>query len=139
MGRRPLLLLSIIASGLCTMVIAVYYFLKIRCDLNGFGWIPLSAIMLFMITYSIGILPLMFVITSELFPKHLRGVAGATLVINCNVFSLMMIYAYQYGMKVWGIDYVFMAFSLLTFAFVPFVLALVSETKRKTLENILKG
>lgn len=138
MGRRPLLLVSIVGSGLCTMVIAVYFILVVHFGLKGLGWIPLTAIMVFMVTYSIGILPLMFVITSELFPKHLRGVAGATLVINSNVFSLLMIYGYQYGMQVWGSEYVFMAFSLMTFAFVPFVLVLVPETKRKTLENILK-
>lgn len=137
-GRRPLLLISIVGSGLCTLVIAIYFILERHMDVTGIGWIPLTAIMVFMVTYSVGMVPLMYVLTSELFPKHLRGVAGATLVINGNWIGLVLIHAYQYGLDVWGSDYVFMAFSLVTFAFVPFVWFLVPETTRKTLENILK-
>lgn len=138
-GRRPLLLLSIVGSGICTMLIGVYYILERHMmDVTGLGWLPVTAIMAFMITYTVGILVLMHVITSELFPKHLKGVASATRLINTSWIGLVLVYAYQYGVDVWGMDYVFMAFSLITFAFVPFVVFLLPETKRRTLDDILK-
>lgn len=90
-----------------------------------------------MVTYSAGLLSLTYVLTSELFPKHLRPIAGATKSINSAWIGLVMVYAYQYGLDNWGSDYVFMAFSITTFAFVPFVVYLVPETKQKSLDNIL--
>lgn len=137
MGRRPLLLISIVLSGLCTMVIGVYYILERHIDVTGLGWLPISAILAFMVTYTVGILVLMHVITAELFPKHLRGVAAATKAINIPWIGLVLVYLYQYVVDVLGMDYVFIGFSLMTFAFVPFVLFLVPETTRKTLEGIL--
>lgn len=137
LGRRRLLLSSMIGSGCCSMVIAIYYIVGRHIDVTGFGWLPLTAIMVYMLTYSSGMEPLMYVISSELFPKHLRAVAGATLAINGNCIGLLMINGYQYVLSVWGSDYVFMAFSLFTFAFVPLVFVLVPETKRMSLEGIL--
>lgn len=138
MGRRPLMLISIIGSGLCTAVIGVYFILERHIDVTGVGWLPLTAIMVFMVTYSAGMLSLLYVLASELFPKHLRAVVGATKTINANWIGMVLVYAYQYGLDNWGSDYVFIAFSVVTFAFVPFVVYLVPETKQKSLDSILK-
>lgn len=138
MGRRPLMLISIIGSGLCTLVIGIYYILERHIDITGLGWMPVTAIMLFMVTYTIGILALMSVITSELFPKHLKSVAGATMTVTSAGVGLVLVQAYQYGVDNWGSDYVFIAFSVLTFLFVPFVVFLVPETKRQSLDSILE-
>lgn len=137
MGRRPLLLISIVGSGICTMVIGVYFMFERRMDVAGLGWIPLTAIMLFMITYTIGIQAMVMVITSEIFPKHLRAVACSAVCIFSSFVGLILLFVYQYGVEVWGRDYVFMAFSLVTFAFVPFVVCLVKETKRQSLDIVL--
>lgn len=42
MGRRPLLLISIIGSGLCTLLIGIYFILERHMDVSGYGWIPCS-------------------------------------------------------------------------------------------------
>lgn len=137
-GRRPLLLGSIIASGLCTMAIGVYFLLaRHLADVSGLGWLPVTAIMAFMVSYTCGILVLAHVLTSELFPKHLKGVAGATKALVSSSIGLALVYVYQYVVDAWGSDYMFIAFSLVTFAFIPFVVLLVPETKRKSFESIL--
>lgn len=138
MGRRPLLLISIVGSGLCTMVIGVYYILeRHQMDVTGLGWLPLTAIMVFMVTYTIGIQAMLTVIMSEIFPKHLRAVAGASVSIFSSLIGLVLVFVYQYGLEVWGSDYVFMAFSLITFSFVPFVVCLVKETKCQSLDIVM--
>lgn len=138
-GRRPLMLISIVGAGSCTMVIGVYYILERHTDVTGLGWLPVTALMLFMASYTIGILPLLTVITSELFPKHLKGVAGATKSINMAWIGLALVSAYQNGVDNWGSEYVFIGFSLVTFAFIPFIVFMLPETKRQSLETILDG
>lgn len=138
MGRRPLLLVSIVGSGICTLVIGVYYVLERHMDVSGLGWLPVSAIMIFMLTYTVGILALLTVITSELFPNNLKSIAGSTMVVSTALVGLVLLSVYQYAVDVWGSDYVFIAFSLCTFAFIPFVLFIVPETKRKSLDSILQ-
>lgn len=138
MGRRPLMLLSIVGSGVCTLLIGIYYILDSQMDVSGFGWIAVVALMAFMVSYSIGILALMPVIISELFPKNLKSVAGATMGVNASWIGLALVYGFQYGVDVWGSGYVFLGFSLITFAFVPFIMILLPETKRQTLDEILE-
>lgn len=120
------------------MVIGVYYILERHIDVTGLGWLPVTAIMGFMVSYTVGILVMMYLITSVLFPKLLRGVASATKTLNISWIGFVLVYLYQYVVDVLGRDYVFVGFSLITVAFVPFVVFLVPETKRKTLESILK-
>lgn len=138
MGRRPLMMISIVGSAACTMVIGIYYILERYQDVSDLGWLPVTAIMLFMVTYTIGILALMTVITFELFPKHLKSVAGCTMTVNSAWIGLVLVPLYQYGLDDWGSDYVFVAFSLATLLFVPFVWFLVPETRRQTLDSILE-
>lgn len=139
MGRRPLMLISIVGSGLCTLVIGVYFILERHIDVSGLGWMPATALLAFMVTYTFGILALLTVITAELFPKHLKGVAGATKSINGAWIGLALVYLFQFIVDTLGMDYVFMAFSIMTFAFIPFILFMVPETKRQSLETILDG
>lgn len=136
-GRRPLMLISIVGTGSCTMAIGVYFILERHMDVTDLGWLPVSALMLFMVSFTLGILPLLTVITAELFPKHLKGVAGATKSVNMAWIGFVLVYAYQYAIDEWGMDYVFIAFSVVTFAFIPFIVYVVPETKRQSLETIL--
>lgn len=112
MGRRPLLLISIVGSGSCMMVIGVYFNLKRHMDVTDLGWLAVTALLAFMVSYTIGILALASVIAAELFPKHLKGVAGAARIINSSWIGLVLVSVYQYGVDNWGSDRVFIAFSL---------------------------
>lgn len=138
-GRRPLLLISIVGSGSCTLAIGVYFILERYIDVTGWGWLPMAAILVFMVTYTIGMLSMFTVILSEIFPKHLKAVAGAVANMNSSWIGFALVFAYQYGIDEWGSDYVFLTFSLLTFGFVPFVVFLVPETKGQPLDVILMG
>lgn len=120
------------------MVIGVYYSLERYMDVAGLGWLPVTAMMVFMVSYTIGILALLSVILSESFPKHLKSIAGAATFINSSWIGLVLVSVYQYALDEWGSEYVFIAFSLVTFAFVPFVCFLVPETKRQSLDSILE-
>lgn len=139
-GRRPLLFVSVVGSGTCTMAIGVYFVLERNMiEIPGFKWLAVTALLAFMFSYTIGIMPLLNVMTAELFPKHLKGVAGATKYINGSCIGLVLVQAYQYGVDEWGSDYVFIGFSLVTCAFIPFVMFVVPETKRKSLDTILSN
>lgn len=136
-GRRPLMLCSIVGAGLCTMAIGVYFVLERHMDVTELGWLPVTAMFAFMVSYTLGILPLLTVITAKLFPEHLKGVAAVTKSVNMAWIRLGLVYLYQYVVVELGSDYVFIAFSLVTFAFIPLIAILVPGTKRKTLKTIL--
>lgn len=137
LGRRPLLFISVVGSGSCTLLIGIYYVLERSFDVAADGWLPFFAIVVFMMTHTIGILSMLYVVTSELFPMNIKGVAGALKTINENWISVVLALLCQYAADNWGNDYVFVGFSVVTFVFIPFVLLKVSETKQKSLDSIL--
>lgn len=140
MGRRPLLLVSVVGTALANAVIGVYFVLeRWEVDVRGVAWLPLVAIMAIMITYTIGILALLTVITSELFPKHLRGVAGSVKFIVSSLVGLLMVLLYEVVQRELGSDYLFFGFAAVTLAYVPFVWLMVPETKRRALTAICDG
>ena len=71
MGRRLLLLVSALSMAVAMSIMSVYYFLL---DSRGaafnddFGWIPLVAILLFIVAFSIGYGPIPWLLMSELIP-----------------------------------------------------------------------
>lgn len=138
MGRRPLMMISVVGTGLANAVVSVYFVLeRNEVDVRSISWLPMVAIMAVMVTYTIGILGLLSVITSELFPKHLRGIACSVKFVTSSLVGLLMVLVYEVVEQQLGSDYLFGGFAVMTLAYVPLVWYRVPETKRQALGVIV--
>lgn len=138
-GRRPLLLVSVIGAAICNTIVGLYFFLeRMDIDVTGIAWLPMLAIMVFIVTYTIGMATVTFAILAEIFPKNLKSVAGPVFTITGGVFSFIVAKLFQIVSDDLGSDYTFWGFALFTYLFIPFIWFLIPETKGKPLDVILE-
>lgn len=138
-GRRPLLLLSVIGAAICNTIVGLYFFLeRMDIDVTGIAWLPMLAIMVFIVAYTIGMATVTFAILAEIFPKNLKSVAGPAFTITGGAFSFIVAKLFQIVSDDLGSDYTFWGFALFTYLFIPFVWFLIPETKGKPLDVILE-
>ncbi|KAF8007905.1 hypothetical protein BT93_K1794 [Corymbia citriodora subsp. variegata] len=135
-GRKPLLYISTIGMTVCLFIVGVSLSL-----LKGgvAGAAPLLAILFvcgYVAFFSIGIGPICWVVSSEIFPLRYRaqaaalGAAGNRL---CSGLISMSFLSVSRAITVAGTFFIFAAMSA---ASVAFVYALVPETRGKSLEQI---
>lgn len=81
-GRKILLLQSSIVMGICLITLGVYFYIKDGgSDVTAIGWLPLGAVVLFIISFSLGFGPIPWLIMGELFAPDVKGVASAIAVM----------------------------------------------------------
>ncbi|KAL3829391.1 hypothetical protein ACJIZ3_018193 [Penstemon smallii] len=124
-GRRPLLIVSSTGMFLGCILTGASFFLKGQ-DLF-LEWIPIlavSGVLVYIASFSIGMGAVPWVIMSEIFPIHVKGVAGS-LVVLVN------------WLGAWAVSYTFnFLMSWICVSAILFVTKIVPETKGKTLEQI---
>lgn len=77
-GRRPLLLVSTAGSAICTTIIGTYFLLvHLEIDMKPYSAVPMTIIMIFIISYTIGLATVPFAILGEIFPTNIKAVAAA--------------------------------------------------------------
>lgn len=141
LGRRPLLLLSTTGASICNIIVAVYFFLKDKqgIETSGISWIPILAIMVFIISYTIGLATVPFAILGEVFPTNVKALASGTYTVVSSIvgFGVSKLYQVVNDHKSLGTHVTFFAFGVFSFLFIFFVWYLVPETKGKSLDAIL--
>lgn len=139
LGRRPLLLISTTGSAICTAVIGVYFYLvHLEIDMKPYSIVPMVVIMVFIVSYTIGLATVPFAILGEIFPTNVKAVAAAVYTMFASAIGFGVIKLYQVVSDDLGIFYTFWGFSVCSFLFVAFVWFLVPETKGKPLAQILE-
>lgn len=142
-GRKALLIISCILSGMCLLVIAVYFSLqKSGVDVKPFSWLPIVAIMVYAFAFKFGMGLIPIVMTAELFPAKVKALGMAAADCFYMIFAWISIEVYQRLIVSVGYDYPFYIFGVSCFLTASFSLFYIPETKGKTLEeiqHILKG
>lgn len=138
-GRRPLLLVSVLGAGICHTIVGLYFCLeRYEIDVTDISWLPITAIMIFIVTYTIGMATVTMTILGEIVPKNLKSVAGPAFAITGGAIASVVMKLFQIVSDDLGSDYTFWGFALFSYLFVPFVWFLIPETKGKPLDVILE-
>ncbi|KAG5870303.1 hypothetical protein JTB14_023088 [Gonioctena quinquepunctata] len=142
-GRKVLLIISSISTGICLLVIAIYFNLKkTGYDVAGISWIPIVSVMMYACFFKLGLGMVPFVLTAELFPAKMKAI-GMTVADGSYVMSaLMSLQVYQQLSDNFGLHYPFYVFSVSCVIAAVFTYFFIPETKGKTLDEIqfiLKG
>ncbi|XP_046744429.1 facilitated trehalose transporter Tret1-2 homolog isoform X1 [Diprion similis] len=136
-GRRPLLLTSISLSTLFLFAEAVYFHLQANgADLTAVSWLPLVAMIAFLVSYTSGMGTIPMVTTAEIFPCEVKALAMTAAVTYMCAAGICVTKLYQIVSDAYGIHvalYIFTVCSTVSTAFIFFV---VPETKRRSLNEI---
>lgn len=131
-GRRPLYLVGSISAALALSLTGICFMMNIT------GWPMLGCIMLFLLFFAFSLGPLKFVISTEIFPTHIRGTALSVCIMTMWVSDWIVNLLFPVLRDGLGIAVTFFIFSF--FCIVSFIYAKqkLFETKGKSLEEIEK-
>jgi len=77
-GRRALLMVSCGVMSICLAVLGVYFYLGTHNhDVSVVSWLPLAALALYIVVFSLGMGPLPWVVMGEIFPDNTKATASA--------------------------------------------------------------
>lgn len=143
-GRKPLLIISIIGSGVALSLEGTYFFLSTNTDIevSNLKVVPLVALLGYVVIFNIGmgVIPVLFL--GEMFPTSVKAFALCLADIWFGVIVTVVSKFFQIMQDDFGISVPFFAFAACCAIGLVFIVFLVPETKGKTLEDIqmeLKG
>jgi facilitated trehalose transporter len=138
-GRRILLMVSEAIMVLSLGFLGFYFYLKAEnagVSPEGWGFLPLTSLIVYTIAYSVGVGPVGYMIMGEILPHHVKGLAGCILTSAKWFMSFAMTKFFQdiiNGVGYDGCYWLFGGFCALGFFYIYFF---VPETKGKTLDEI---
>lgn len=142
-GRKILLTISSILSGIFLLLLAIYFTLqKEGFDVKPVSWIPIVTIMMYGFSFKLGLGIVPIMVTAELFPAKVKAMGMASADLFYCVAAWASIELYQRLSVSFGFDWPFYIFSACCFMSTIFTRFYIPETKGKSLEEIqfiLKG
>ena len=92
-GRKALLLISVLGTGLGELCIAIYAYLsELGYDLKGFEWIPILSLSFTIFVVNLGLVGIPFVIIPEMIPKKILSTGNIICMTTFNIsaFSVLL-------------------------------------------------
>ncbi|VEN62825.1 unnamed protein product [Callosobruchus maculatus] len=142
-GRKALLTISSLCTGVSLLSLAVYFTLQIHgYNVKPFSWVPVVSVMVyaFVFKFGLGIIPI--VMTAELFPAKVKAMGMTFSDFFYVTFAWLSVEIYKRLTDTFGIDVPFYLFAFSCILTALFAQIYIPETKGKTLEEIqfiLKG
>lgn len=137
-GRRPLLLISTTGVTICNFIVASYFYSQTKVDVSAFRWLPVLTIMIFIVSVSLGLSSVTYVLLSELFPTNIKAMAIGLFTVFTSTLAFAVSKLFQVINDSLGIYVSFYIFGIITFLFLVFMWYRVPETKGKSLAVILE-
>ncbi|KAH1023377.1 hypothetical protein HUJ04_012591 [Dendroctonus ponderosae] len=140
-GRKKLLIVSLSTVAVNSVILGIYFSVKTRLHVNGvilsdIAFIPIAAVCLFVLGFSLGLGPIPWMIASEILPTEIRSMVGSAAgTFNwCLAFVLTKSYLTLY--QILGDDSMFYSFSILSIIGAIFIIMMLPETKGKSVAEI---
>ncbi|XP_047540240.1 facilitated trehalose transporter Tret1-like [Vanessa atalanta] len=134
-GRRPLLFITCIVSGISMCILATWFLLN-EINIAVPAWIPVLTLCLCIFCDAAGLMPISVIIAGETFSFKYRGTVLATTMAIASVadfFQLLFFKPLSKSIGIYAAFYFFGAMCLITALYVIFV---VPETRNRQLEEI---
>lgn len=131
-------MLSLSGTIVSLMVTAIYLYLKnlTDVDLRQFSYVPLVALISYVIMYSVGIQTVPVLMLSEIFPTNVKAFALGLVDIYFALSVILVSKFFHWSSINYGMHIPFFTFAACSFIGLIFVKFIVPETKGKTLEDI---
>ncbi|KAJ8927055.1 hypothetical protein NQ314_020523 [Rhamnusium bicolor] len=140
-GRRPLSIISGTGMTICMLMLAVYILLdgqgQILPQFQGtLTYLPLTLLILYFFTSTLGFLPLPFALAAEVFPTKIRGTATGLLSGCGYMFNFITVKVYPDMFDKMGSHGVFFFYGGVALVGTLFIICFLPETKGKSLQEI---
>jgi SP family xylose:H+ symportor-like MFS transporter len=130
LGRRPLMLIG--SLGLSIVYIVLAFLLSNHA---AAGWISLL-VLLAIGMYATSLAPVTWVLISEIFPNHIRGLASSVAIVSLWAAYFILVFTFPILADKLGTYGPFYLYAAICFAGFWFIKARVKETKGQTLEEL---
>lgn len=135
-GRRPMLIFSLLGCTLAMTAEGSFFMTKDVTEVQSLSWIPVVALMVYMIFYSVGLGPIPWTIASEILPLRARGIAVSIVQFTYTLFLFFVIKSFQILASNAGIFAAFWMYGSFCLVGAVFVLLFVPETMNKSFQQI---
>lgn len=141
LGRKVLLMISAGLMAISTLMMTAFFFIKdleymAKDEITKIGFLPLLALMLFIVAFSVGLGPIPWLASSEIFPPAIM----ARMSSYAGMFNWFLATCVTLGFgpanKLVGAYTSFFVFTVVSASAVFFVLIVIPETKGKTFQEI---
>jgi len=129
-GRRSLMLLGSAGLTIIYAIIGIFYFFNIL------GLPLLILVVMAIACYAMSLAPIVWVLLSEIFPNHIRGMAMAASTFFLWTASFLITYSFPILNNLLGSYGIFWLYGIVCMSGFIFIMKMVPETKGKTLEEI---
>lgn len=137
LGRRALLLISTQGCGLALTILGLYFLLqKYNYNVGSFGWVPVAGLIIYMISVSIGLQPLLWAIMGEIFPHNVKSIASILTSASCFLTATLTTITFPFFEKYLGMGLTFGGYSVACGFGMIFIYFMVPETKGKNVQEI---
>ncbi|KAJ0170753.1 hypothetical protein K1T71_013525 [Dendrolimus kikuchii] len=138
LGRRLLLLVSSCGTAVGLGLLAMFFILSDNGSpvAESIGFLPLLALILFIITYCWGLGPLPWAVMSELFPIEVKAIASPIATAYCWGLSFLVTRFFNPVVDAIGMGPAFLIFGVCCVISFFFTLFFVPETKGKSFQEI---
>ncbi|RZC43308.1 uncharacterized protein BDFB_003458, partial [Asbolus verrucosus] len=137
LGRRILFLTSSTGSGLSLVALGVYFYLKThQFDVGAIGWLPVSSLLVFIVSFNLGYAPLPFAVMAELFPPSVKPVASTINSVVCFVACFVITSFFPSLSLILGMAQSFWVFAFMCALGTTFIYLMLPETSGRSLQEI---
>lgn len=112
------------------------YGMLVESSISVNALMVLAGILGFVSAFAISLGPIMWIILSEVFPNHLRGVAMAVVGTINTLTSFMVQFLFPWELSVLGNSATFGIYAVIALISIPVIIRFLPETKNLTLEQI---
>nr|QJX15782.1 major facilitator superfamily protein [Phyllotreta armoraciae] len=137
-GRRRMLLISTLGTGIPLFVLGIFFYLKQQNShlLPYIQWLPLACVISNVVMYSLGLGSIPMAIMGEYFPIELRSLALSFIMIIFGLIMFVTTFTYPYIDDYLGVHWCVWMYSGVCFLGFIFMYLVIPETKGKTLNEI---
>ncbi|KAK7866972.1 hypothetical protein R5R35_014744 [Gryllus longicercus] len=137
-GRRPLLLVSAAGCAISLTVEGLYFYLAQHYIeyTASIDWLPITCLLVYIITYTLGLGPLPWAIAGEVFPNNVKGVAVAVVSMVNAICGFVATKLFQVIGDRKGSFLAFWIFAGCSVVGTVFIALFLPETKGKSLLQI---
>ncbi|XP_012234490.1 facilitated trehalose transporter Tret1 [Linepithema humile] len=138
-GRKPLLMFSSSVMAISLVALGYYFNLKANeSDVSNLGWLPLTSLTLFIISFSVGMGPIPWMLMGELFPTETKAIASGLAVMLNWLLVFLVTKTFPAMKEGLGPDVTFWIFAAIMVAATAFTYFFIPETKGKSSQEILE-
>lgn len=137
-GRRVLCNVSGVCMTLSISGLTLYLTLKhdhILTDAT-YGWWPITALVMYILSSTVGFLTLPWAMIGEVFPVRIRGPASGVTTCMAYVFSFVVLKMYPEMKHLWGNHGLFIFYSTISVVGTICMYVYLPETQNRTLQQI---